>query len=866
MKQQIRYLLARLLSRGVQKKPALKQWFSRSIRWKLLLSDAYGVSNQFRDARERIEEAIALNPVHPGVHSRAYQLARQLGEVDNWKSWVEQVSQDHPFSEVPYYYRGVHERNEKNWEQARFQLERAYELSAGSEKVAKVLKRTYYDMRDVSSLLRLGWDWPSPLLKPEEYLFLYRHSSSRGHQDVLLPLMERAARDWPDSLELQLLWVDTLVRADRVEEGGRWLERIRDRFPDRREVEQKQALVDSIHYSRELADILHQEGMEGFRTKLGEIRENLPQQVGAVLAEAARLLADRRDIEEEVAVSFFDLLEAEGVDPLLRGEVHLMWRIRRRESHRVVEELEEWLQAAPADAEGKARHAVVLKEASAFLLEEKHYRQALACLERLERDYPDTVEAADLYRDLGVCRRELGQVEEALASVEAEHRLRPTPGTERKRAILQDEVELARAPLVIPARRERSGTPVSGRVLHVLNNTLPYTSNGYAIRSQAILRFQKERGFRPVVTTRLGFPEGKSNETGVLREAVDGLLAYRLVDPDHRLRVTPIRTYLARYAEALEGVVEEVRPEAIHAASNFFNGYPAAVVARNHGIPFIYEVRGFWEMTRAAAVEGYAESPKYQSHRRMEREVIQAADQVVVIGETLKEYLIEEGVAADKISVVPNGVDTRQFEPLPPDRKLAAEWGLEGKRVIGFIGSITPYEGLDDCIRAFAQLPDEKDELRLLIVGGGRELPRLKELAIRLQVSDRVIFTGRVEHSEVPRYYSLLELCPFPRMEAPVCELIPPLKPLEAMAQAKTVLVSDLPALKEMVRHKETGIVFPSGDVDALAQAFKEALDAPGEAGRLGRHGREWVLQNRDWRDVVLRYREVYERVMQTVI
>jgi glycosyltransferase involved in cell wall biosynthesis len=153
-----------------------------------------------------------------------------------------------------------------------------------------------------------------------------------------------------------------------------------------------------------------------------------------------------------------------------------------------------------------------------------------------------------------------------------------------------------------------------------------------------------------------------------------------------------------------------------------------------------------------------------------------------------------------------------------------------------------------------------------LIVGGGRELPRLKELAIRLQVSDRVIFTGRVEHSEVPRYYSLLELCPFPRMEAPVCELIPPLKPLEAMAQAKTVLVSDLPALKEMVRHKETGIVFPSGDVDALAQAFKEALDAPGEAGRLGRHGREWVLQNRDWRDVVLRYREVYERVMQTVI
>ncbi|MDR6227026.1 glycosyltransferase [Desmospora profundinema] len=862
MKQQIRYLLARLLSHGVQKKPALKQWFPRSIRWKLLLADAYIARSQFRDARGMIEEALTLNPVHPGTHSRAYQLAQQLGEVDAWESWVEQLSEDHPFSDVPFYQRGVHFRKKKEWDQARLLLERAYELSAGSDKAAKVLKRTYYDLRDVESLLRLGWDWPSPFLEKDEYLFLYRHSTSRGRKEWLLPLMERAARDWPDSLELQLLWVDTLVRADRVEEGGRFLERIRHRFPDRKEVERKQALVESIHYSRELADALLHEGMEAFQSKLGEVRQQLPHQVGEVLAETARLFADRRDVDEEAAASFFALLEKEGVERLLRREVELMWRIRRRETHRVVEELEDWLHMAPSDEEGKVRQAGTLKEAAAFLLEEKRYLYALACLERLERDYPHALEPAELHRDMGLCRRELGRVEEALASVEEEHRLRPTTGTQRKRAILQDEVELARSPLQIPDAGGSKGTPVSGRVLHVLNNTLPYTSNGYAIRSQAILRFQKERGFRPVVATRLGFPEGKSHETGVLREAVDGLLAYRLVDADHRLRFTPIHTYLKRYAEALERVVEEVRPEAIHAASNFFNGYPAAVAARSHGIPFIYEVRGFWEMTRAAAVEGYDGSAKYESHRRMEREVIHAADQVVVIGETLKEYLMDEGVSADKITVVPNGVDTRQFEPLPPDLELAAQWGLEGKRVIGFIGSITPYEGLDDLIQAFARLSDERDDLRLLIVGGGRELPRLKEWASRLQVRDRVIFTGRVAHSEVPRYYSLVDLCPFPRMGASVCELIPPLKPLEAMALAKTVLVSDLPALREMVRDGETGIVFRSGDVDALTDALAQALHAPGEAGRMGRHAREWVLQNRDWRDVVIRYRQVYDRVM----
>ncbi|WP_170105648.1 glycosyltransferase family 4 protein [Desmospora activa] len=867
MKQQIRYLVTRMLSYGVQKKPELQNWFPSSIRWKLLLADAYIARNQFRYARAIIKEALILNPVHPGTHLRSYQLARQMGELDTWEEWVKQLFLDHPFSEAPFYQLGIHYRRQKNLEGALPLLERAYVLSAGSEKTAKVLKRTYYDLRDVENLLRLGWDWPSPFLEEEEYRFLYRYVTSHEQQELLHPLTERAARDWPDSLDLQLLWVDTLIRAERVEEGGRWLEQVRQRFPDRQEVERKQALVESIHLSRELADTLLHEGMEAFREKFEEAKEKVPAHMGAVLVEIARSFADRHDADEESAEQFFALLKEEEVDSLLRLEVELTWRIRRGETHRVVEGVGDWLKAEPSDEDGKVRQANVLKEAAQFLLEEKCYLQALGCLERLQKDYPHVVEPAELYRDLGLCQRELGQVEEALTSVEEEHRLRPTTGTERKRAIIQDEVALAHSPMVIPTISERKGESVSGRVLHVLNNTLPYTGNGYAIRSQAILRFQKERGFRPVVVTRLGFPEGKNSEkAGVVREAVDGLLAYRLMDDDHRLRFTPIQTYLKRYTEALEEVVEEVRPEAIHAASNFFNGYPAAVVARSQGLPFIYEVRGFWEMTRAAVIEGYHDSAKYQSHRRMEQEVIQAADQVVVIGETLKEYLIGEGVEADKITVVPNGVDTQQFEPMSPDRELAARWGLEGKRVIGFIGSITSYEGLDDLIVAFARLSERMEDLRLLIVGGGSELPRLKELAAQIGVNKRVIFTGRVEHDAVPRYYSLVDICPFPRIDATVCELITPLKPLEAMALAKTVLVSDLPALRELVRGGETGLVFRRGDVDALTEALAEVLEAPGEAERLGRQAREWVLQQRDWRDVVTRYREVYDRVLSTPV
>jgi len=107
---------------------------------------------------------------------------------------------------------------------------------------------------------------------------------------------------------------------------------------------------------------------------------------------------------------------------------------------------------------------------------------------------------------------------------------------------------------------------------------------------------------------------------------------------------------------------------------------------------------------------------------------------------------------------------------------------------------------------------------------------------------------GRVPHEQVAAYYSLIDIAPFPRKPWPVCEMVSPMKPLEAMAMEKAVVVSDVAALAEMVDRGRYGLMFAKGDVSALADALQRLLTEADLRQRLGAEGRRNVLQNRTWK------------------
>jgi glycosyltransferase involved in cell wall biosynthesis len=205
-------------------------------------------------------------------------------------------------------------------------------------------------------------------------------------------------------------------------------------------------------------------------------------------------------------------------------------------------------------------------------------------------------------------------------------------------------------------------------------------------------------------------------------------------------------------------------------------------------------------------------------------------------------------------------VDTGAFRfGAAPDAVLAASLGLAGMTVVGFAGSFYGYEGLNLLIEALAILAPRHRDLRVLLVGGGMQEGALREQARARGVSDRVVFSGRVPHKEVQRYYDLIDVLAYPRHRMRLTEIVTPLKPLEAMAQGRMLVASDVGGHRELIRDGETGVLFPAGDAGALADAIEAVLARRDDWPRFRDRARRFVETERTWARSVGRYRAVYE-------
>lgn len=398
------------------------------------------------------------------------------------------------------------------------------------------------------------------------------------------------------------------------------------------------------------------------------------------------------------------------------------------------------------------------------------------------------------------------------------------------------------------------------KILHVFDHSLPM-QDGYAYRSLAILLNQRARGWQTVHVTSLKHPaESPVEEAGGLRfyrTVGRGGWAARLpVVGSHIEVVSTLRQRLAEVAE-----IEQ--PDIIHAHSPSLNGLAALSVARQRCVPLAYEVRAFWE--DAAVDQGTARQGdlRYRATAASETHVLRRANAVFTICDGLRREMLARGIAADKVTVIPNAVEVGNYLfGAPRDEALAASLGLQGRFVLGFIGSFYAYEGLDLLLQAFSQIAAVLPQASLLLVGGGLEDAALRRQAQQLGITDRVAFTGRVPHDAVERYYSLLDLALFPRHSMRLTETVTPLKPLEAMAMGTVCVASDVGGHRELITDAETGFLFRAGDAKALADTVTRLAADPAALVRVRQAGRHFVEQQRTWAASVARYAPVYERLV----
>ena len=396
------------------------------------------------------------------------------------------------------------------------------------------------------------------------------------------------------------------------------------------------------------------------------------------------------------------------------------------------------------------------------------------------------------------------------------------------------------------------------KILHILDHSIPLHS-GYTFRTAAILREQRALGWE---THHLTSP--KQEKCAVEVEDVDGLRFHRTWPFTQKWNLPVLRELeQIRATEArLEQLAREIRPDILHAHSPVLNAIPAIRVGRKLGIPVVYEVRAFWE---DAAVDHGTSSEgglRYRATRALETWALKRAGHVFTICEGLRRDIVARGIAEDRVTVIPNAVDVTSFAPSgPPDAELKAQLGMADSTVIGFIGSFYAYEGLDLLVAALPKMLAARPDIRLLMIGGGSQGAALKAQAAQLGLADKVHFTGRVPHSDVQRYYDLVDVLVYPRHSMRLTELVTPLKPLEAMAQQRLFVASDVGGHKELIRDGDTGVLFRAGSTDALATAVLDLLAQPQRWDALRAAGRKFVEQERNWKNSVANYKAPFARL-----
>lgn len=399
------------------------------------------------------------------------------------------------------------------------------------------------------------------------------------------------------------------------------------------------------------------------------------------------------------------------------------------------------------------------------------------------------------------------------------------------------------------------------RILHVFDHSIPLHS-GYTFRSFQILKEQRALGYDTVHVTSIKHLNPESSE-----EVVEDLKFYRTTEYNKLFMKLPvINQYevVRSLKKRLRQILKIEKIDVIQAHSPMLNGLAAVAVGKEFNIPVVYEIRAFWE--DAAVSHGTCQEGdlRYRISKDLELKVARDADAVTVICDGLKQDLISRGIPADKITLIPNGVDITKFSgPSAPDPDLKTRLGLDGALTLGFIGSFYDYEGLDILLESLPMLSKDIPNVKLLLVGGGPEDENLKEIVTLFGLENYVMFTGRVPHNKVQDFYNMVDIFVYPRKKMRLTDLVTPLKPLEAMAQHKLVAASDIGGHNELIENGKTGVLFTPDNAVHLARCIIDLVKNRDSWPEMITAGRKYVEEIRNWKNSISNYPAVFERIVK---
>jgi glycosyltransferase involved in cell wall biosynthesis len=408
------------------------------------------------------------------------------------------------------------------------------------------------------------------------------------------------------------------------------------------------------------------------------------------------------------------------------------------------------------------------------------------------------------------------------------------------------------------------------KVLHIIPKP-PYLDSGSGIRSKNILDHQKTFAEPVAIISPMFNPENfPSNNPTV----IDGIKYYHFLEKRifvkklYDLRITrTLTTFLHRreFPKYIYEIAKKEKPNIIHSASPYTNGLPALSIAKLLNIPFVYEIRGLSDYTIESPAKANRKDIRIAYRKRLENYVLRAANSIITLSKISKEDICKRGIKANKIFIVPNGID-RDFldytKPNIPD-SLNRHNITNNKIKIGFIGSLKAVEDVITLLDAVAILKKQLiDNIILIIIGEGPMFSYFNNHTKNIGIQEMVRFIGQVPHFEIKKYYSMLDIFVIPRLRNKMTETISPLKILEAMGLGIPVVGSDVGGITEIITDKVNGFLFKSQNPEDLAKVLIKLIHSKSLRKKVSDKAKIWVIENRKWENLIKIYQEVYKNLL----
>jgi PEP-CTERM/exosortase A-associated glycosyltransferase len=400
-------------------------------------------------------------------------------------------------------------------------------------------------------------------------------------------------------------------------------------------------------------------------------------------------------------------------------------------------------------------------------------------------------------------------------------------------------------------------------VLHVLDHSIPVL-DGYSHRSRSLISAQKSFGWEPSVLTG---PLHNLDDPTAAEIDVDGVHYFRTPNENNFFwrAIRRRRPFLREWAVVrlltyrISALLQNHEFDVVHAHSPALCGLAAARASRAASLPFVYEIRSFWE----DGVDQSTASLRYRLARGLETNVVKRSDAVVGIAKPILQDIAARGVPQARLFHVPNGVDAARFTPRARDIELAATLGVSNTPTLGFIGTFFPWEGVAWLVRAARALHDSGVPFKLLVVGDGAEAGAVRAAIRECGAENYVSYLGRVPHHDVERYYSVMDVVVYPRHRLRITEAVTPLKPLEAMALGKAILGSGVGGIRELVDPGKTAILFEPDNIQDFCKEAADLLKNPSLREELGIRARKKACEEKDWKTVARLYEPAYATAIE---